>query len=144
MRYKLLQIGMICCLTMTAYASESIKIVSDNNKLQWLEMPNSAGKYAVIAGNPEKEEMFVVRVKFPPNYSIAPHYHQHYEYDTVIAGSCNIASGDDLTKANGRLVKAGSFVSIPPNMVHRGWTGSEGAIIQLSGIGPWHPKYNQK
>jgi quercetin dioxygenase-like cupin family protein len=144
MKCQLLQFGMICCFSLTAYASDEINIVSDNSKLKWLDMPSSAGKYAVIAGNPDKEEMFVVRVKFPANYAIAPHFHQHYEYDTVISGSCYITSGADTKKANATLVKAGSFVAISPNIIHRGWAGKNGAVIQLSGIGPWHPKYNQK
>jgi quercetin dioxygenase-like cupin family protein len=128
-------------LSTSAGANNTIHLVKANDELKWINMPSSAGKYVVIAGNPKKEGLFVVRVKFPPNYSISPHHHNHYEYDTVISGSCNIAKGNVLRKENGLLATAGTFVSIPPHLIHYGWTGPEGAIIQLSGMGPWKPLY---
>jgi quercetin dioxygenase-like cupin family protein len=128
-------------LSTNVNANNNILLVKENDKLKWIDMPNSAGKYIVIAGDPKKEDLFVVRVKFPPNYSIAPHHHNHYEYDTVISGSCYIAQGKVLKKENGLLATAGTFVSIPPHLIHYGWTGPEGAIIQLSGMGPWKPIY---
>lgn len=128
-------------ISASTHATTDIHLTKSNDELQWINMPNSSGKYVVIAGNPKKEELFIVRVKFPPNYSIAPHHHNHYEYDTVISGSCNIAKGNVVNKKNGLLATAGTFVSIPPHIIHYGWTGPEGAIIQLSGMGPWSPLY---
>lgn len=127
------------CLATNGYANNDIHMVKNNHEIKWLDMPNSAAKYIVVAGDPKKEDYFVVRIKFPANYSIAPHYHNHYEYDTVITGSCYIAKGKIHKKENGLLATAGTFVSIPPHLVHYGWSGSEGAVIQISGMGPWKP-----
>lgn len=128
-------------LTTHSYANNTIKLVNADEKLQWINMPGSAGKYTIIAGDPKKEGLFVIRVKFPPNHAIPPHHHDHDEYDTVISGSCYIAKGIVFKKENGLLATAGTFVAIPPKIVHYGWTGPEGAIIQLSGMGPWKAKY---
>ena len=140
MKNKILGLLFIYFLSNSVNANV-IHIVKADDELKWINMPSSAGKYVVIAGDPKQKGLFVVRVKFPPNYSIAPHHHNHYEYDTVISGSCNIAKGNVVTKENGLLATAGTFVSIPPHIVHYGWTGPEGAIIQLSGTGPWKPLY---
>lgn len=131
----------LCCLLTNAYANNVIHMVKPDDELKWINMPNTAGQYAVLAGDPTKKEWFIVRVKFPANYMIAVHSHDHDEYDTVIAGSCYIAKGTVLNKKNGMLATPGTFVSIPPHLPHYGWTGSEGAVIQLSGMGPWKPKY---
>lgn len=127
-------------LSVSAYAN-NIQLFKVDEKLKWLPMPNTAGKYAVLAGDPKKEDIFVVRVKFPPNYSIPIHHHNHGEYDTVIMGSCYIAKGNVFKKENGLLATAGTFVAIPPHIVHFGWTGPQGAVIQISGRGPWKPIY---
>ncbi len=130
-------------LSTSVFANHSIQVVKADDDLKWIDMPHSAGKYAILAGDPKKEDLFVVRIKFPANYSIAPHHHDHDEYDTVISGSCYIAKGKELKKENGLLATPGTFVSIPPHLAHYGWTGPEGAIIQISGVGPWKPIYEQ-
>lgn len=128
-------------LSSNAKANNDIHLFKPDAELKWMDMPNTAGKYAILAGDPNKEGIFVVRVKFPPNYAIPIHHHNHYEYDTIISGSCNIAKGNTFNKENGLLATAGTFVAIPPHIAHFGWTGPEGAIIQISGMGPWKPLY---
>lgn len=129
-------------LSTNVNADNNIHLFKADANLKWLNMPNSPGKYAILAGDPKKEDVFVIRVNFPPNHSIPVHHHNHYEYDTVISGSCYIAKGKVFKKEKGLLATAGTFVAIPPHIAHYGWTGPEGAIIQLSGMGPWKPLYN--
>lgn len=138
---NLLALTAFYILSTSVNADNNIHLFKANEKLKWLDMPNTAGKYAILAGDPKKEEVFVVRVKFPANYSIRIHHHNNYEYDTVISGSCYIAKGKVFKKENGLLATAGTFVSVPPHIAHFGWTGPEGAIIQISGMGPWKPLY---
>lgn len=140
-KYRIVGLLSVLCLLSANINATGIGLVKTDDALQWVDMPNSAGKYTILAGDPKKSGVFVVRVKFPPNYAITPHHHNNYEYDTVISGSCYIAKGRVVTKKNGLLAKAGTFVSIPPQIMHYGWTGAEGAVIQLSGMGPWSPKY---
>ncbi|VVC75400.1 hypothetical protein AQUSIP_06900 [Aquicella siphonis] len=141
MKIKRMGLLVILCFLSAGVFANNIHVVRADGDLKWIDMPNSAGKYAIIAGDPKREDLFVIRIKFPANYSIAPHYHDHYEYDTVISGSCYIARGNEFKKRNGVLATAGTFVSIPPRLSHYGWTGPEGAVIQISGMGPWKPRY---
>jgi hypothetical protein len=48
--------------------------------------------------------------------------------------------GDKLDKRK-NLYKSGSFVSIPANEIHFGWTGDSGAIVQLNNQGPWELEF---
>lgn len=141
MKNKKISLLLFYFLSTSVYANSDIYLTKSDAKLKWINMPHSVGKYAVIAGDPQKEDLFVIRVKFPPNHLIAAHQHNHYEYDTVISGSCYVAKGNSLKKENGLLAMPGTFVAIPPHLIHYGWTGPEGAIIQLSGMGPWKPQY---
>lgn len=128
-------------ISTNVFANKNISVVNASDKLKWIAMTHSAAKYAVLEGDPKKNNLFVIRIKFPGNHSIAPHHHDHYEYDTVISGQCYIALGDKVKKGSGKLAIAGAYVSIPPRLAHYGWTGPKGAIIQVSGMGPWKPIY---
>lgn len=117
--------------------------VKQPKELHWENLPDSEAQFAVLAGDTTQETFFVVRIKFPPNYSISPHHHLNYEYDTIIEGKCYIAMGATFDKSKGIPNTAGNFVVIPPHLPHYGWTEDEGAIIQVSGIGPWGPIYEE-
>lgn len=131
----------ISLISASVNATNAIHVVKTGGELKWMDMPHSMGKYAVLAGDPKKKGLFVVRIKFPADYTIAPHHHEHNEYDTVITGSCYIARGSVFKKENGLKATAGAFVSIPGGLSHYGWTDTEGAVIQISGMGPWKPIY---
>ncbi|OGT57311.1 MAG: hypothetical protein A3F14_05490 [Gammaproteobacteria bacterium RIFCSPHIGHO2_12_FULL_43_28] len=135
--------SMLALVSTTTFANVSTITIKDNRDLEWHSMQGSYGKYAVITGNPKKNEFFAVRIKFPANHAIPAHHHLNYEYDTVISGTCYLASGKNGDKSKGTAVKAGQFVIIPPNTPHYGWTTNRGAIIQVSGIGPWGPIYEK-
>jgi len=82
-----------------------------------------------------KGEIFVQRIKLPPNYQIGPHTHPYTGYETVIDGSFYVGEGDKFDK-KGELHKAGSFSIMPAKHAHSAWTGSGGVILQIQAIGP--------
>ena len=52
-------------------------------EVQWKDLPGYGGlKYAVIEGDPSKEGIYVVRVKFPPGLMTRPHYHPEDRHAT--------------------------------------------------------------
>src|SRR5947207_180357 len=64
--------------------------------LRWQEGPPSlppGAKVAVLEGNPAKEGPFVMRVKLPDGYRLAPHTHPRPERLTVISGTFHIGMG---------------------------------------------------
>ena len=57
---------------------------------------------AVVRGDPAKEGMYVVRLKVPAGFKIAPHTHPNDENVTVLSGSFHIGRATTLTRATAR------------------------------------------
>jgi quercetin dioxygenase-like cupin family protein len=53
-----------------------------------------------LHGDPTKPGLFVLRIKFPPNYVVPPHTHPGFETVTVLSGAMGsrMAEKADLTK----------------------------------------------
>jgi quercetin dioxygenase-like cupin family protein len=111
--------------------------------LIWRENPNTptGSQVTILVGDPTKAgEIVVQRLKFPPNYHVPPHIHPYDEYGTVISGSFGAGAGEKLERT-GELLKAGGFWLHPAGHPHFGWTGDEGAILQIHFIGPGGIQY---
>ena len=89
---------------------------------------------AVVRGDPTKEGMYVVRLKVPAGFKIAPHTHPNDENVTVLSGSFNIGTGDKLDESKGTQVKTGGYSFVIKGMTHYAWF-TEDTILQLHGIG---------
>ena len=102
-------------------------------------MPKGA-KIAVIAGDPFKPGPFVVRLKMPAGYKIAPHWHTQAENLTVISGGFYFGSGDTLDKANEHRLTAGGFHYLPALAHHYAYTRTP-TVVQIHGAGPFDITY---
>ena len=106
--------------------------------LKWGAAPPAfppGAQFAVIAGDPGKEGPFVLRLKVPASYKVAPHTHPGDENVTVISGSFNIGMGDKLDTSKGEKVPVGGFMRVEKGMQHYAWF-TEPTVIQVHGIGP--------
>jgi hypothetical protein len=97
-------------------------------------------RMAVIEGAFNKPGPFTVRLKFPANYQIPPHWHPIKVTVTVISGTFNMGLGDTLDTTKGKALPAGSIFEMPTQIHHFGWT-SEETIIQEHGTGPLSVHY---
>ena len=97
---------------------------------------------AVIEGSFSAPGPFTVRLKFPANYRIPPHWHPVKVTVTVISGSFNMGFGDELDTGKGKMLPTGSIFEMPATIHHFGWTTEE-TIIQEHGLGPLSVKYLQ-
>jgi len=95
---------------------------------------------AVIEGSFSKPGPFTVRLKFPANYRIPPHWHPIKVTVTVISGTFNMGFGDELDTGKGKSLPAASIFEMPAKIHHFGWTTEE-TIIQEHGIGPLSVHY---
>lgn len=113
------------------------------DEIQWREGPPSippGAKFAVLEGNPTKDGPFVLRLRLPDGYRIAPHTHPKTECVTVISGTFHLGMGDKFDRAKGMRMPAGTFGTWQPGMKHYAWATGE-TIIQLHGVGPWTITY---
>lgn len=99
-------------------------------------------KIAVVSGNPAKTGPFVVQIKMPANYAVPAHHHPTDEVVRVIdAGTLNYGMSDKLDKSNAGQLTKGYHVTMAAGMNHWVYTGDSGALIQVSGTGPFQIVY---
>ncbi len=111
--------------------------------IEWAPGPASladGSEYAVLEGDPEAEGLFVMRLKLPDGFQIQPHTHPNFERVTVISGTFNLGMGEQFDADAAHTLKAGSFTSMPPGMVHFAHAEGE-TVVQLTSIGPWEIHY---
>ena len=111
-------------------------------RIEWRAAENlpPGAQVAVLEGDPAKEGFFTMRLKLPAGARLDPHTHPADERVTVLSGSVHIGFGDTFDLSKGRTFAAGAFYITPTPMPHFVWT-DEGAILQVTGLGPWGLRY---
>ena len=125
-----------------AQAAHAHTIVSPND-VKWSPGPPSippGAQAAVLYGDPGKEGLFVLRLKLPKGYRLAPHTHPKPEIVTVISGTFRFGMGETADQSKAQPLGAGSFFAMPPGMAHFAFTDEE-TVIQLNATGPWSLTY---
>jgi quercetin dioxygenase-like cupin family protein len=92
-------------------------------------------QFAVVKGDPSKEGFYVVRLKVPAGFGIAPHTHPNDENVTVLSGVFHIGTGDKFDEKKGTTVKVGGYAYVAKGMQHYAYF-PEDTVIQLHGMGP--------
>lgn len=118
-------------------------IIVKPGDIQWKDGPPSfeaGSQMAVLEGSPGESGFFNLRIKLPDGFRISPHWHPRVERVTVISGSVRLGHGEKFDREATELLNAGSYVSLPPKMVHYAVTEGE-TVVQLTTIGPWEIHY---
>ena len=111
--------------------------------VDWKDVPAvlpAGAKIAVLEGDPSKPGPFTLRLQFPADYKIAPHFHPADEHVTVISGTFARGMGDTFDSAKLEELGAGGFAMMKTGASHFAWS-KDGGVIQLHGIGPWSLTY---
>ena len=129
----------------TAVAAEAMGDMTFINQgdVKWGDAPPvlpKGAKIAVLSGDPFKPGSYVIRLKMPAGYKIAPHWHSQTENLTVISGAFNIGSGDTVDKAHAHLMNAGGFHYLPAKAHHYAYTNAA-TVLQIHGEGPFDITY---
>jgi quercetin dioxygenase-like cupin family protein len=91
---------------------------------------------ATLVGDPGKAgDTVVLRLKFPPNFTMPAHTHPYSEVVTVVSGRIGTNSGDKPER-KGDLLNPGALWVYPAKHAHYAWTGDEEAILQVQFTGP--------
>jgi quercetin dioxygenase-like cupin family protein len=111
--------------------------------MKWAPGPPSLPKGAEVAllfGDPSKDGPFVMRLKFPKGYQVAPHTHPKAEVVTVISGTIHFGMAETADASKAQALAAGAFFAMPPGMAHFVSVDEE-AVVQLNATGPWAVTY---
>jgi quercetin dioxygenase-like cupin family protein len=124
---------------MTAEKMESFT----TQKMKWNDEPilPKGAKSALLIGDPAKPGVFIVRLKFPPNYPIPAHTHPYAEVITVLSGQLGNGMGEKFDKSNGEILNAGDSFVLPAGHAHYVWTNDQETIVELIATGPWDISY---
>jgi quercetin dioxygenase-like cupin family protein len=105
--------------------------------MKWNDTPALPGaKLAVIEGPLNEAKPFILRLRMPANYKIAPHFHSAIEHVTVISGEFHMGLGEKFQQGKGTGLKAGDVGIMQPQTPHYAWT-IEPTEVQVHGVGPW-------
>lgn len=108
-----------------------------SKQLKWGDSPVLPGaKVALIEGPLNEAKPFMMRIKFPANYKIAPHFHAGIEHLTVISGAFRIGHGEKFDAKKTTVLGPGSVAIMQPKTPHYVWIEKE-TIVQVHGVGPW-------
>jgi len=111
--------------------------------LKWGPGPDglpSGARMAVLSGDPGKEGMFTIRLRFPPGYAVPPHSHPSDELVTVIQGQVSLGMGRVMNRRRAANLVQGGYVVAPAKMNHYAFTRG-GAIVQVTAHGPFAVTY---
>jgi mannose-6-phosphate isomerase-like protein (cupin superfamily) len=110
--------------------------------LKWNDTPALPGaKIAVIEGPLNEAKPFILRLKLPANYKIAPHYHTAIEHVTVISGEFVMAVGEKAGEGKEETkLQPGDVGIMQPKTPHYAYT-TKATEVQVHGVGPWTLTY---
>jgi quercetin dioxygenase-like cupin family protein len=115
------------------------------SQMKWEPVPPMlppGAEVTVVRGNPMGSEGdFVMRLKAPAGYYIAPHSHLTDENLTMISGSMLYGFGEKSDKASATDMPAGTYIFLPKGHVHEVWAGPEGFVIELLAANPFDITY---
>jgi quercetin dioxygenase-like cupin family protein len=141
-----LRVGILLTLTMVlvvrglragAEVDEAGFIRITPDQVAWKDMPGYEGvRFAVIAGDPKKEGIYVIRVKFSPGHMTRPHWHPEDRHAVVIAGTWYTGEGDTFDPAKTVGLKPGSYMKHPAKAHHFDGAKDEEVVVQIVGYGP--------
>ena len=126
-------------VTVAPAAAQSTHVLVPADKVQWGPAPAAlpaGAQISVLEGNPSEKGAVTLRLRFPANYSIPPHWHSMIERVTVLSGTLHVGMGDKLDRQASQTLEPGGFVSLPANMHHFAWTAAA-TVVQINLEGPF-------
>jgi len=138
---------MLAALTFSASTKKSMKVpnhvVIAPSAIQWGDPPpnlTKGAKIAVLEGDPSKKGFFVIRIKSPDGYRVAPHWHPTRETLTIISGTLHLGMGDTFDTSKADAMPAGAFGYMDAKMHHYAWMEGD-TEVQIEGMGPFVINY---
>ena len=117
--------------------------MTNPSAIKWSDAPPNmpkGAKIAVLQGDPSKPGPYVMRLKAPAGYKIAPHWHTQAENLTVISGALYLGLGEKLDMGKAHALKAGGFHYLPGKTPHYALTKAV-TVVQVNGEGPFDLTY---
>jgi hypothetical protein len=131
--------------TLTAHpaAAQEGHVTVPADQVHWAPAPPALPKgadIAVLEGDPGQKGTVTLRLKFPANYVIPPHWHTMTERVTVMSGALHVGMGDTLNRQASQTLEPGGYTSLPGRMHHFAWVAAP-TVVQITLEGPFDIYY---
>ncbi len=127
-----------------AAAAPAKHVLLPPDQIKWGPAPAAlppGAQAAAIDGDPAVAgQPFAVRLKFPANYRVPPHWHPADENIVVMSGALMLGMGDKADEASMHTLAPGGYSKMPGEMHHYAMTKVE-TVIHLYGTGPFGVTY---
>ena len=130
-------------MTAAPATAQSTHVLVPADAVQWGPAPPHlppGAQVSVLEGNPSEKGPVTLRLRFPANYSVPPHWHSMTERVTVLSGALHVGMGDKLDRQASQTLEPGGFVSLPAAMHHFAWTTTP-TVVQINLEGPFDISY---
>ena len=139
----LISLGVACGIAGAQEAKGPAHSLVAPSEIKWGAPPpvfEKEASFAVISGDPGKPGLFVVRLKMPAGYKIAPHWHPTDEHVTVLSGTFALGMGEKFDKPSMKGLPVGGYALLPAEMRHFAMA-TTAATVQVHGQGPFALTY---
>lgn len=122
-------------------------VMKQSSEMEWKAGPESLPpgvQMTVIDGSPKEKGPFTIRLKFPADFKVPPHWHSKDENLTILEGEFNMGMGDKFDVANVHKIMPEGYIKMPAKTRHFAMSGPQGAMLQLHGMGPFDITYVNK
>lgn len=107
-------------------------------EIKWNAKPNQTGavETIVLAGDPQKEGLYTMRVKIPAGTKLLPHWHPENRTAVILSGTFYYNYGDSFDENKLKEMPTGTFFTEPARQPHFAYAKKGEVIIQVTGWGP--------
>ena len=127
-------------LTTTGAArAQQAHVLVPADTVKWGPAPPAlpaGAQISVLEGDPGQKGTITLRLQFPANYNLPPHWHSMTERVTVLSGALHLGMGDTLDRQRSQTLQPGGFASLPAKMHHYAWTATP-TVVQINLEGPF-------
>ena len=106
------------------------------NQIKWDDDLKRGESTAVLAGDPEKEGIYVELVKWHAHHMSHPHFHPNDRFIYVISGTWWVGTGTKFDPDSTVPLPPGSYVRHVGKQVHYDGAKDEDTVLEIVGEGP--------
>ena len=106
------------------------------NQIKWDDDMKRGESTAVLAGDPEKEGIYVELVKWHAHHMSHPHFHPNDRFITVISGTWWVGTGTKYDPDSTVPLPVGTYVRHVGKEIHYDGAKDEDVVLEIVGMGP--------
>jgi len=109
--------------------------------VKWTTAQPGGMSTAVLEGDPQKEGLYIMRVKIPAGMKLLPHFHPEERTAVILSGTFYYGYGEKFDESKLNEMPVGTFFNEPSKQPHFAWAKAGEVIIHVTAVGPTGTTY---